>query len=71
MVRFDRTVCRITSCMAAIIVFYWIWGWNVQEPCMSFGMLGIFLGIQDWAIDKKNALQLCKANRAKRNKISR
>lgn len=64
MIRFDKTVYRITSCMVSIILFYWICGWNVQEPCMAFGMLGIFLGIQDWMIDKRRALQRGRANRA-------
>lgn len=71
MVRFDRMVYRIASSAASVVALYWIAGWDVKEPCAVFGFLILLLFLQDWAVDKKKALQLGRANRAKKKYFKR
>ena len=71
MVRLDKVIYRLITAAALVVLLYWLAGWDLQEPCAVFGFLGIFTTLQEWVIEKKKALQLGRANRAMRNKISK
>lgn len=68
MVRFDRIFYRITSSAGMVILMYIVFGWDVREPCAAFGFLISVICLQEWMLEKKKALMLGKAKRAKENK---
>lgn len=53
MVRFESVLYRMVSCALMILLVYWIAGWDLKEPCSVYILMILFLGIQDWIIEKR------------------
>ena len=67
MVSFESVFFRLFSCAWLVVLFYWVAGWDLQEPCSVYFLTVLLLLVQNWVIDKKKALQLGRANRANKD----